>query len=292
MRFEQPEICITVEKWFVSGESNVFRRSEIEFNMMKIAPDTNRKSFQVIYGINPLWETIKGNPREIVRISVAPGRKGEQILEILEEAARFSIPVVEVGRSKLDMLAGSGVHQGVVATIRPYVYVDLDEMLQSAQENINGQIVVILDSITDPQNLGAIIRTAHCFGAAGVIIPQDRSASVTPTVVKASAGAARHVRVTMVANLSRTIDTLKEKGFWVYGTDAGAGLDPRSATFAGKIALVMGSEGQGLRDLIRKKCDFLLSIPMIGKIGSLNVSVATGIVMHEIFRGLSYPRKT
>jgi len=258
---------------------------------MKTAPDTNKKSLQVIYGINPLWEAIKSNPQEILRISVVPGRKGEQILKILEESARFSIPVVDVERAKLDRLAGSGVHQGIVGTIRPYAYVDLDEILQNAQETINGQIVVILDSITDPQNLGAIIRTAHCFGAAGVIIPQDRSASVTPTVVKASAGAARHVLVTMVPNLSRTIDKLKEKGFWVYGTDAGAGLDPSTATFAGKIALVMGSEGQGLRDLIRKKCDFLLSIPMIGKIGSLNVSVATGIVMHEIFRGLTNPRE-
>jgi len=257
---------------------------------MKIAPDSNKKPSQIIYGINPLREAIKNDPRDILKIAVVPGRKGEQVQKILEEASRFSVPVVEVERAKLDKLAGSGVHQGVVGTIRPYAYADLDEMLQHAQETINGQIVVVLDSITDPQNLGAIIRTAHCFGAAGVIIPQDRSASVTPTVVKASAGAAHHVRVTMVANLSRTLDTLKEKGFWVYGTDAGAGLDPRSVPFAGKIALVMGSEGQGLRDLIRKKCDFLLSIPMIGKIGSLNVSVATGIVMHEIFRGLTNPR--
>ena len=258
---------------------------------MKSAPDIKNKSSQMIYGINPLWEAIKNNHLEILKIAVAPGRKGEQILKILEEASRFSVPVVEVERAKLDRLACSGVHQGIVGTIRPYAYVDLEEMLQHAQETLNGQIVVVLDSITDPQNLGAIIRTAHCFGTAGVIIPQDRSASVTPTVVKASAGAAHHVQVTMVANLSRTLDTLKENGFWIYGTDAGAGLDPRSVPFAGKIALVMGSEGQGLRDLIRKKCDFLLSIPMIGRIGSLNVSVATGIVMHEIFRGLTNTRK-
>lgn len=259
---------------------------------MKSAPDIKHKSSQVIYGINPLWEAIKDNHREILKIAVTPGKKGDQVLKILEEAARFSVPVMEVERAKLDRLTGSGVHQGIVGMIRPYAYVDLEEILQHPQQTLHGQIVVVLDSITDPHNLGAIIRTAHCFGAAGVIIPQDRSASVTPTVVKASSGAAHHVRVAMVANLSRTIDTLKEKGFWVYGTDAGAELDLRSADFSGKIALVMGSEGQGLRDLIRKKCDFLLSIPMIGRIGSLNVSVATGIVMHEIFHGLMNPRET
>lgn len=259
---------------------------------MKSAPDIKKKSSQLIYGINPLWEAIKNNPREILRITVTSGRKGEQVLKILEEASRFSVPVVEVERATLDRLTGSGVHQGIAGTIRPYAYVDLEEMLQQDQETLHGWIVVVLDSITDPQNLGAIIRTAHCFGAAGVIIPQDRSASVTPTVVKASAGAAHHMPVTMVANLSRTLDILKENGFWIYGTDAGAGLDLRSAAFTGKIALVMGSEGQGLRDLIRKKCDFLLSIPMVGSIGSLNVSVATGIVMHEIFRGLTNPQES
>jgi 23S rRNA (guanosine2251-2'-O)-methyltransferase len=259
---------------------------------MKSDPDSKKKSSQVIYGINPLWEAIRNNPREILKIAVTPGRKGEQVQKILDTASRFSIPVVEIERTKLDRLTGSGVHQGIMVTIRPYAYVDLEEILQRPQETLPGQIVVILDGITDPQNLGAIIRTAHCFGAAGVVIPQDRSASVTPVVVKASSGAAHHLPVAMVANLSRTLDILKEKGFWIYGTDAGAGLDPRSAPFAGKIALVMGSEGQGLRELIRKKCDFLLSIPMIGRIGSLNVSVATGIVMHEIFRGLMNHRET
>ena len=260
--------------------------------MMKSAPDSKKKSSQMIYGINPLWEAIQNNPLEILKITVTTGRKGEQIVKIMEEASRFSVPVLEVERASLDRLAGSGAHQGIVGTFRPYAYFDLEEILQDDRETLNGRILVVLDSITDPQNLGAIIRTAHCFGAAGVIIPQDRSASVTPTVVKASSGAVHHVRVAMVANLSRTLDTLKEKGFWIYGTDAGAGLDPRSVSFSGKIALVMGSEGQGLRDLIRKKCDFLLSIPMIGKIGSLNVSVATGIVMHEMFRGLMNPRET
>ncbi len=260
--------------------------------MMKSAPEIRKKPSQVIYGINPLWEAIKSNPREILEIYVTTGRKGEQILKLLEEACRFSVPVVEVERAKLDRLTGFGVHQGIMGTIRPYAYVDLEDILQHPQEYFHGQIVVVLDSVTDPHNLGAIIRTAHCFGVAGVIIPQDRSASVTPTVVKASSGAAHHMPVAMVANLSRTLDILKENGFWIYGTDAGAGLDPRSVPFAGKIALVMGSESQGLRELIRKKCDFLLSIPMIGKIGSLNVSVATGIVMHDIFHGLMNPRET
>jgi 23S rRNA (guanosine2251-2'-O)-methyltransferase len=261
--------------------------------MMKSAPDIRKKSSPVIYGINPLWEAIKNNPREILEISVTTGRKGEQLLKILEAAIRFSVPVVEVERAKLDRLTGSGVHQGIMGTIRPYAYVDLEDILHRPQEYFPGQIVVVLDGITDPHNLGAIIRTAHCFGVDGVIIPRDRAATVTPTVVKASSGAAHHMQVAMVAtNLSRTIDILKENGFWIYGTDVEAVLDPRLVPFAGKIALVMGSEGQGLRGLIRKKCDFLLSIPMIGKIGSLNVSVATGIVLHDIFSGLVNSRET
>ena len=259
---------------------------------MKNVPEARKKTPFLIYGINPLWEAIKNNPREILRVAVTPGKRGEQIVKVLAEVSRFCIPIVEVERAKLDRLTGFGVHQGIVGTIRPYDYVDLEEILQQDQGSLNGQIVVILDGITDPQNLGAIIRTAHCFGAAGVIIPRDRSASVTPAVVKASSGAVRHLRVAMVANLSRTIDVLKENGFWIYGTEAGVGLDPRSVPFDGKVALVMGSEGRGLRDLIRKKCDFLLTIPMIGKVSSLNVSVAAGIVMHDIFRGLMKLRKT
>jgi 23S rRNA (guanosine2251-2'-O)-methyltransferase len=145
-------------------------------------------------------------------------------------------------------------------------------------------LVVLLDSVTDPQNLGSIIRTAHCCGANGVIIPENRAASVTASVAKASAGAFQYLPVAMVVNLVRTIEYLKERGFWIYGADAEAQSDIRTPDYERHIALVMGSEGRGIRPLIRKKCDFLISIPMRGQVASLNVSVAAGVILFEILR--------
>jgi len=244
----------------------------------------------VIYGVNPLREALLANPGEIRQIYVAPGdEKGHRLRKVLEAAARASIPVSGAARSRLSKLAGTEHHQGIVGLIRPYAYADLEELLQlPRKENLSGQVVVVLDGVTDPQNLGAIVRSAHCFGATGVIIPQDRTASVTPAVGKASAGAVYHLPVARVGNLSRALDRLKEAGFWVYGAaaEAGVGHDVRSLDLAGRIALVMGSEGRGLRELIRKKCDFFLCIPMIGKLDSLNVSVAAGVLLHDIFRKL------
>ena len=144
--------------------------------------------------------------------------------------------------------------------------------------------MVLLDSVTDPQNLGSIIRTAHCCGANGVIIPENRAASVTASVAKASAGAVHYLPTAMVVNLVRTIEYLKEKGFWIYGADCGVGSDIHAPDYEGNIGLVMGSEGRGIRPLIRKKCDFLISIPMRGQVASLNVSVAAGVILYEILR--------
>ncbi len=145
-------------------------------------------------------------------------------------------------------------------------------------------LVILLDSITDPQNLGSIIRTAHCCGANGVIIPENRSASVTASVAKASAGAVYCLPTAMVVNMVRTIEYLKEKGFWIYGAAAESEVSIHAPDYEGDIGLVLGSEGKGIRPLIRRKCDFLISIPMRGQVASLNVSVAAGIIIHEIFR--------
>ncbi len=246
----------------------------------------------VVYGVNPLWETVQENPGDVLSIHVMSGKTGPQIQKILKVAARFSIPVVEANRFRLNGLAGTENHQGIVGVIRPFAYADLTELLPDGSGPTPGKLVVALDGITDPQNLGAIIRSAYCFGAAGAIIPQDRSAAVTATVAKASAGAVRHLPVAMVTNLSRALDFLKERDFWIYGADAAAGQDVRTVAFADNVALVMGSEGKGLRELIRKKCDFFLAIPMIGRIGSLNVSVAAGIIMAEIFRVRRDSRET
>ncbi len=145
-------------------------------------------------------------------------------------------------------------------------------------------LILILDGITDPQNLGSLIRTALCFGVAGLVIPENRAASVTPSVIKASAGAALHLPIIKVVNISRTIDQLKEVGFWIYGADADCGEGIRSPDYSNHAGLVLGSEGKGIRPLVRKKCDVLISIPMTGSIDSLNVSVAGGIILYEVTR--------
>jgi 23S rRNA (guanosine2251-2'-O)-methyltransferase len=160
----------------------------------------------------------------------------------------------------------------------------VDEVIAHRHEKSKYDLVVLLDSVTDPQNLGSIIRTAHCCGANGVIIPENRAASVTASVAKASAGAFQYLPVAMVVNLVRTIEYLKERGFWIYGADAEAQSDIRTPDYERHIALVMGSEGRGIRPLIRKKCDFLISIPMRGQVASLNVSVAAGVILFEILR--------
>ena len=242
----------------------------------------------IIYGVNPLREAVSSIPEAILNIYVTPGEKGPQILKIIAAATRAGIPVAEAARSRLRHLAGTEHHQGIVGTVRPYAYAELEEMLAlPTAEGMTGKVIVVLDGIADPQNLGAIIRTAHCFGATGVIIPQDRAAAVTPAVGKASAGAVYHLPVARVGNLSRALDCLKENGFWVYGAEAEAGADFRTVKFSGKTVLVMGSEGKGLRELIRKKCDFFLCIPMVGKLNCLNVSVAAGILLQDILRGLA-----
>ena len=170
-----------------------------------------------------------------------------------------------------------------------FAYASLEEIVANRHPAFAGGLVLLLDGIEDPQNLGSLIRSAHCFGANGVIIPRDRAAAITPAVIKASAGAAGHVPVARVVNLTHAIDFLKEKGFWIYGTDAEADTGLESVRFGGDIGLVMGSEGKGLRPLVRKHCDILLSIPLFGKVDSLNVSVAAGILLHEI-RRQSAPR--
>lgn len=250
------------------------------------------KGSLVVYGVNPLWETVQDNPGDVLSIHVMSGKARPQIQKILKAAERFSIPVVAADRFRLNGLAGTENHQGIVGVVRPFAYSDLTELLSDVPGPPPGKLVVALDGITDPQNLGAIIRSAHCFGAAGVIIPQDRSAAVTATVAKTSAGAVRYLPVVMVTNLPRALDFLKERDFWVYGADAAVGQDVRTVAFADNVVLVMGSEGRGLRELIRKKCDFFLAIPMIGKIGSLNVSVAAGIILAEIFRVRRESRET
>jgi 23S rRNA (guanosine2251-2'-O)-methyltransferase len=242
-----------------------------------------KAAMQIIYGMNPLRESLQEDPEGIKQIIISSGKKGPAIEEILAIASHQGIPVLYHNQSHLDRLTGHAVHQGIVGLCREHVYASLDDIMKNRHPEMNGDVVLLLDEITDPQNLGALIRTAHCFGANGVIIPAHRAAAVTPVVMKSSAGALRHIPVAMTVNLAQAIDCLKENQYWIYGADTHAGLGMDAMAFEGRIGLVMGSEGKGIRPLIKKKCDFLFSVPMVGKIDSLNVSVATGIILHSIF---------
>jgi 23S rRNA (guanosine2251-2'-O)-methyltransferase len=239
---------------------------------------------QVIFGINPLLEALKSEKEGIEKVIIAQGRGGTAIQKILNLAKQRVIPVEFRERSYLDRQAGHKFHQGVVGLCENFTYVSVDDVIANRHVDFTNNLILILDGITDPQNLGSLVRAAHCFGANGVIIPENRSAAVTAAVVKASAGAAHHIPIAMVVNLSNTIEYLKERGFWIYGTDPISGKNVSTFDYKGHIGLVMGSEGKGMRPLIKKKCDFLLSISTVGKIDSLNVSVAAGIILYEILR--------
>jgi 23S rRNA (guanosine2251-2'-O)-methyltransferase len=238
---------------------------------------------QAIYGINPV-KVLLGQPETgLEKIIIASGRGGSVVAEIIETARQKKIPVEFRARQRLDELAGRLDHQGVIGLRQAFVYADLEVLIKNRSKSFNFDLVLILDSIMDPQNLGSIIRTAHCLGANGVVIPIDRAAPVTAAVIKASAGSAEQLPVARVTNLSQTIDYLKNKGFWVFGAEAHAGTNLREMDFNCPVVLVLGGEAKGIRPLIKKKCDFLLTIPMAGSFDSFNVAVAAGIIQYEIF---------
>ncbi|MDD5722134.1 MAG: 23S rRNA (guanosine(2251)-2'-O)-methyltransferase RlmB [Syntrophales bacterium] len=235
---------------------------------------------QVIYGVHPVEEALKdGGKIEKVFLTREGGRGSSR--EIAELASRRKISVVFTDREHLNTIAGTRHHQGVICICEEYQYFDINAILGSCTSSKN-TLVLILDGITDPQNLGSLIRTALCFGVAGLVIPENRAASVTPSVIKASAGAALHLPIARVVNISKTIDLLKEEGFWIYGADAGCGEVLSSPDYSNHAGIVLGSEGKGIRPLVRKKCDVLISIPITDSIDSLNVSVAGGIILYEI----------
>ena len=238
---------------------------------------------QAIYGINPV-KVLLGQPETgLEKIIIASGRGGSVVAEIIETARQKKIPVEFRARQRLDELAGRLDHQGVIGLRQAFVYADLEVLIKNRSKSFNFDLVLILDSIMDPQNLGSIIRTAHCLGANGVVIPIDRAAPVTAAVIKASAGSAEQLPVARVTNLSQTIDYLKNKGFWVFGAEVHAGTNLREMDFNCPVVLVLGGEAKGIRPLIKKKCDFLLTIPMAGSFDSFNVAVAAGIIQYEIF---------
>lgn len=237
-----------------------------------------------IYGIHPVTEALEGSGNDIEKIILTRGRKGGDIQKILRMTSQRGIPVIFKDRGYVDEFAHSKNHQGVICLFKEFHYTAIEDILSDPDESIEERLILMLDCIEDPQNLGSLIRTGHCFGVKGVIIPEDRTAPVTPAVIKASAGAALHTPIARVVNISRTIDHLKKEGFWIYGTDAKYGSDFSSFDYERPVCLVMGSEKKGIRPLVKKKCDFLVTIPMAGRIDSLNVSVAAGIMLREIAR--------
>ncbi len=238
---------------------------------------------QLIWGRQPVIEALVGG-MPVKRIYLLEKARGEAASIVLKEAARRKIAVKRIPKEELEQKIRGKNHQGVAAEIEPYRYYAVEELLESLRPLEAPPFLLILDHIQDPHNLGAILRTASACGVDGVIIPRDRACGVTPAVYKGSAGALAYVPVARSVNLSREAERLKTEEFWVVGTDAGADTPFYEADFDMPLALVLGSEGKGLSRLLREKCDLLLSIPLAGGVSSLNVSVAAGIVLYEVYR--------
>ena len=242
----------------------------------------NDAKLDVISGRNPVSEAIRSG-RAIDKILVARGEKNGAVVGILAKARQNQIPIKEVDRTKLDYLSGSSVHQGIVAFAAAKEYSTVEEILEYAQDRGEPPFILVLDEIEDPHNFGAIIRTAECAGVHGIIIPKRRSVGLSYTAGKASAGALEYMRVARVTNIANLIDKLKEHGVWVYGADMN-GTDYTRCDFSGPCAIVIGNEGKGISRLVREKCDVIVSLPMKGKINSLNASVAAGILMYNAIK--------
>jgi len=232
------------------------------------------RSIGVLAGIHPVREALRAG-RGLDRVLIARGAGGPRLQEIIDLARQRSVPVRFEPREALDRASNSAAHQGVLAFGAAQHYADLDQIADGAQ------LLVVLDGVEDPHNLGAIIRTAHAAGAAAVLVPDRRAAGLTETVAKAAAGALEHLPVVRVGNVSQTLEALKGRGFWIYGLDERATDLYSEIDFARPTVLVLGGEGQGLHQLVKKHCDVLLRIPMAGAISSLNVSVAAGVVLFE-----------
>jgi len=235
-----------------------------------------------IYGINSVTEALKARGRNFEWVGMAKERHDIRLQRLIEDCRRLSVPVRFLQRTELDRMAGNAAHQGVVAVTSAKQYSDLDDVLAGKRGQYS--LVVVLDGVEDPHNLGAILRTTDAAGANGVVIPERRAASVTGTVTKASAGASEHLPIAKVTNIARTVEELKERNIWTVGLDEHAKQTYDALDYNMDCALVLGAEGKGLHDLVKRKCDFLVSIPMLGKVPSLNVSVAGAIVMYEVAR--------
>jgi 23S rRNA (guanosine2251-2'-O)-methyltransferase len=238
---------------------------------------------EYLAGKHPVLEAMKAG-RSINKIFMSSQAQRHLVQPIMEEAKARGIVVQQVDKSKLDRLVPEVQHQGVVAQAAAVAYAEVDDLLARAAERGEAPLIVLLDEVEDPHNLGSVLRTADCTGVHGVIVPKRRSAGLTAVVAKTSAGAVEYVPVARVANLVQTMEKLKAAGLWIAGADAGAKDGFYETNLTGPLAIVIGNEGQGLSRLVRERCDFILSLPMVGQINSLNASVAAGVILYEVVR--------
>lgn len=253
---------------------------------MRKGPRESLSGGEWIYGRNPVEEVLAAGRRECTEIILPPAMPGEddQIARIRDEAVSRRLVIRTMDRDRLDRLVHFGHHQNVAIKASPYPYAGFDSLLAAAKDDDNA-LVVVLDHLEDPQNLGSILRTACAAGATGAVIPEDRACGVTPAAVRASAGGAEHIRVARTVNLVRAMQELKDAGFWITGLDMCEGAKVYTKIdFKGKCALVVGAEGAGLSRLVRENCDFIATLPMPGGFESLNAGVAAAIAIYEILR--------
>jgi 23S rRNA (guanosine2251-2'-O)-methyltransferase len=237
----------------------------------------------IIYGLNPAIEALRGT-RKAYEIFVAGTSADKRLEKLLKLAAEKGVPVRHREKADITRLCGNEHHQGVALRIEGFSYAELEDIFDRSRTAGESGLIIVLDGIQDPHNLGAIIRSAACAGAHGVIIPKDRAAGITPTVEKASAGAVETILVVQVVNIAQTLDELKKTGYWIYGASDNASSLLFDQDLTGATALVIGNEGEGIRPLVRKKCDEIFSIPMQGGVSSLNASVAAGVALFEVVR--------
>ena len=238
---------------------------------------------EMIEGRNAVLEALRAG-RALDKVYIARGETDKALAHIAGLARERGVSVSDCDRRKLDAMSVTKAHQGVIAVCAVREYASLDDILALAESRGEAPFVVVCDEISDPHNLGAISRSAECVGAHGVVIPKRRSAGLTAVVGKTSAGAAEHLPVARVANISAALQELKDRGLWVYGAAAEGSSPMWETDLTGPLALVIGSEGEGLGRLVRERCDFLVSIPLRGKVGSLNASTAAAVLMYEVLR--------
>ena len=266
------------EKRRPQGRENTPRRAD----RFAQRPDVEEVEGQ-LEGRNAITEALK-NGRTIDKVFVADGDTDRGLQRLAAQAKEAGAVVVPVDRRKLDAMSTTRAHQGIIALAAAHEYATIDDILEEAASRGEAPLIVICDELSDPHNLGAILRSAECAGAHGIIIPKRRSVGLTATVAKASAGAVEYMKVARVININNAIAELKEKGVWIYGTAAEGSIPMYKADLTGPAAIVIGNEGDGISPLVRKNCDMLIHIPMSGRISSLNASAAASILLYEAVR--------